>query len=115
MELLGVITRAGLATENFSINCYLIIYDSFDVSWQPDKQINKSIVHLWHSFSFPYHQLLDLASSLFTLAAQRVSTGLEVVHQLHFRKDFTPELDETHASEQHSSEVQSEFLHLMRT
>jgi len=46
MELLGVITRAGLATENFSINCYLIIYDSFDVSWQPDKQINKSIVHL---------------------------------------------------------------------
>lgn len=113
MKLLGVITRAGLATGNFPINCYLIIYGSFDVSWQLDKEINKSIVHLWYSLS-PYHQLLDLATFIFTLGkfivVQRVSAGLAMVHQLQSRKDFTPELDETHALQQHSSEAQSEFF-----
>lgn len=112
MKQLGVITRAGLATENFPINCYLIIYDSFDVSWRPDKQINKSIVRLWYCLP-PYHQLLDFATFIFTLVkftvAQRVSAGLVVMHQLQSRKCFTPELDETHALEWHSSEAQSEF------
>lgn len=30
MKLLGIITRAGLATENLPVNGYLIIYDRFD-------------------------------------------------------------------------------------
>lgn len=66
MKLLDLIARAGLATENFPVNCHLIIYGSFDVSWQPDSQINKSIVRLWYFLS-PYHQLLDLVTFIFTL------------------------------------------------
>lgn len=112
MKPLDVITRAGLTTENVSINWSLIIYDSFGVSWQPDKHINKSIVHLWYSLS-PYHQRLDLGTFIFSLVKftveQRVSAGLPAVHQLQSRK----QLDGPHVLEQHSSEVQIKFFCLM--